>query len=149
MEFIQSALNLRAQNYYIEPSGYNKALMVVGRIIQVLPNTITIVSGYLSLQLMTLINSQDIEKQVQNANLDLSCNMFFNFSPSKYIPKPKPDPIKVNKSMISQEFIDFSKNEHNFDDILSILMKNLFLYEKNFKIGKKGKKDTKIILKKN
>ena len=115
MEFIQSSSNLRAQNYSIEPADYNKTLMVAGSIIQALPTTTTIVSGYLSLQLLALINSKNIEKEVQNANLDLSCNMFFNFSPSNYVPKPKIEPIKVNKSMTSQEFIDFCKNEHNFD----------------------------------
>ena len=115
IEFIQSSSNLRAQNYSIEPADYNKTLMVAGNIIQALPTTTAIVAGYLSLQLMALINSQNIEKEVQNANLDLSCNMFFNFSPTKYEPKAKPDNIKIYTSMTSQELLDFCKNEHNFD----------------------------------
>ena len=56
--------------------------MVAGSIIQSLPTTTTIVSEYLTLQLMALMNNQNVEKEVQNANMDLSCNMFFNFSPS-------------------------------------------------------------------
>ena len=115
IEFIQSSSNLRANNYYIEPADYNKTLMIAGSIIQALPTTTAAVSGYLALQLMALINSQDIEKEIQNANMDLSCNMLFNYSPSKYVPKPKPESIKINKSMTSQEFLDFCKNEHKFD----------------------------------
>ena len=89
--------------------------MIAGSIIQALPTTTSAVSGYLALQLMALINSQDIEKEIQNANMDLSCNMLFSYSPSKYVPKPKPESIKINKSMTSQEFLDFCKNEHKFD----------------------------------
>ena len=139
MEFIQSSSNLRAQNYSIEPADYNKTLMVAGSIIQALPTTTTIVSGYLSLQLLALINSKNIEKEVQNANLDLSCNMFFNFSPSNYVPKPKIEPIKVNKSMTSQEFIDFCKNEHNFDVHSFDVDEKIFYTRRIFKDWEKTK----------
>ena len=148
IEFIQSSSNLRAQNYSIEPADYNKTLMVAGSIIQALPTTTTIVSGYLSLQLMALINSQDIEKEVQNANMDLSCNMFFNFSPSKYEPKAKPESIKVNKSMTSQEFIDFCKKEHNFD-VYSFYVDEINFYtRKTFKDWEKTKDRYKKYIKK-
>ena len=148
IEFIQSSSNLRAQNYYIEPADYNKTLMIAGSIIQALPTTTTAVSGYLSLQLMALINSQDIEKEVQNANMDLSCNMFFNFSPSKYIQKPKPKPIPINKSMNCKEFVDYCKSENNLD-VYSFYIDDKNIYtRKIFKEWEKKKDRYKNYLKK-
>ena len=139
IEFIQSSSNLRAKNYYIEPADYNKTLMIAGSIIRALPTTTTAVSGYLSLQLMALINSQNIEKEIQSANMDLSCNMFFNFSPSKYIPKPEPKHIPINKSMNCQELIDFCKNENNLD-VYSFFIDDKNIYtRKNFNEWEKKK----------
>ena len=37
--------------------------MIAGSIIQALPTTTTVVSGYLSLQLIALLHSQDITKE--------------------------------------------------------------------------------------
>ena len=110
MEFIESSSNLRAKNYFIEPADTNKTLMIAGNIIQALPTTTSAVSGYLALQLISLVYNEK-----QNANMDLSCNMFYNYSPSKYVPKPKPEPIKINESMTSQQFIDYFKEIYKYD----------------------------------
>ncbi len=110
IEFIQSSSNLRARNYYIEPADTNKTLMIAGKIIQALPTTTAAVAGYLALQLFSLIYNEK-----QNANMDLSCNMFFNYPPTKYVPKPKPEPIVINKSMTSQEFLDYCRDNYEYD----------------------------------
>ena len=111
--------------------------MIAGKIIQALPTTTSIVSGYLSLQLLALLHSQDITKEIQNANLDLSCNMFYNYSPSKYVPKKRPDPIKINKSLTIQEFLEYCKNEYNFD-VYSYLIDDIICF--NRKIFKEWEK---------
>jgi hypothetical protein len=110
IEFIESSSNLRARNYYIEPADTNKTLMIAGSIIQALPTTTAAVSGYLALELLALMNNEK-----QNANMDLSCNMFYYYPPSKYVPKPKPEPIKINKSMTSQEFLDYCRDNYEYD----------------------------------
>jgi len=110
MEFIESSSNLRAKNYFIEPADTNKTLMIAGNIIQALPTTTSAVSGFLALQLISLVYNEK-----QNANMDLSCNMFYNYSPSKYVPKPKPKPIEINQSMTSQQFIDYFRENYEYD----------------------------------
>ena len=65
--------------------------------------------------------------------------MFFNFNPSKYVPKPKPDPIILNKSMTSQEFLDFCKNEHNFDVHSFDVDEKIFYTRRTFKDWEKTK----------
>ena len=61
--------------------------------------------------------------------------MFFNFSPSNYVPKPK----KVNKSMASQEFIDFCKNVLNFDVHSFEVNEKIFYTRRTFKDWEKTK----------
>ena len=139
IEFIQSSANLRAANYFIEQADYNKTLMIAGRIIQALPTTTTVVSGYLSLQLMALLQSQNITKEIQNANMDLSCNLFYNYSPSKYEPKKRPEPIKISKSLTCQEFLDYCKKEHNFDVYSYLIDDKICFSRKAFKEWEKRK----------
>ena len=134
LEFIQSSSNLRAKNYYIEPADENKTLMIVGRIIQALPTTTAAVSGYLALQLISLLYDNK-----QNANMDLSCNLLVNYTPSQFVPKPRPDNIVINESMTSQQFLDYCRDNYEYD-VYSYCIDEKICYTrkkfKDFEIGK-------------
>ncbi len=144
LEFIQSSANLRAKNYSIEEADETKALMIAGSIIQALPTTTTVVSGYLSLQLIALLHSQDIKKEIQNVSLDLSCNMFFNYSPTEYKPIKRPKSIVINESLTCQNFLDFCKNTYNYDVYSYLIDGKICFNRKTFKeweINRKRHKD--------
>ena len=138
IEFIQSASNLRAQNYYIEQIDRNKTLMIAGNVIQAVPTSTSSVAGYLSLQLISLINNgNNIDTNIKNAHLNLSDNFFAVNSPNKYIP-PKVE-NEINESMTTLELIDYMKNEFNFDINFFDINNKEYFRKRKFKESEKVK----------
>ena len=52
--------NLRVKNYRILNSNEQQTKMIAGRIVPAIANTISIITGFSCLQLLTLLNSNDI-----------------------------------------------------------------------------------------
>ena len=143
IEFIQSSSNLRAQNFYIEQVDKNKILMIAGNVIKAIPTSTASVAGYLSLQLIALLNNGIIGKNIKDAIFDLSSNIFAIIEdlPKKYIKTEIEIDNEINESISIQELVNYMKNNYNIEtDYFSINGTQNFTRRK-FKKGKCKEKE--------
>ena len=147
IEFIQACSNLRARNYKISEENKNKILMISGKIIPSVPTSTSAIVGYLCLQIINLLYSNDTENVIRNAYIDLGLNIF------DLIKQPKLDnaqekekkeeeeqyeKIIIKGSKTCKEFLDYIYNKYGFE---------IFHFEINEKIiyDKRVTKDPRII----
>ena len=114
INFILSFSNLRAKNYYIEPSNFLNVKEVAGNIIPAIASTTAAVTGIACLQIYTLLQTKDI-KSFKNISFNLAISEFDLFTPEekryfKDIPKTERSAeIKV----IPGEFTVWEKLDFN------------------------------------
>jgi ubiquitin-activating enzyme E1 len=134
IDFIHACSNLRARNYKIKESDRQKTKMIAGKIIPAIATTTASITGIVSLQLYTLLQTQKIE-YMRNCFLNLAISLFVMTEPAEVIKmqdkaydelllgpvKAIPpkwtvwDKIVINGSKTCQEFIDEIKKEYNVD----------------------------------
>ena len=141
IDFIHACSNLRARNYKIKESDRQKTKMIAGKIIPAIATTTASITGIVSLQLYTLLQTQKIE-YMRNCFLNLAISLFVMTEPAEVIKmqdkaydelllgpvKAIPpkwtvwDKIVINGSKTCQEFIDEIKKEYNVD--ISVITAN-------------------------
>jgi ubiquitin-activating enzyme E1 len=134
IDFIHACSNLRARNYKIKESDRQKTKMIAGKIIPAIATTTASITGIVSLQLYTLLQTQKID-YMRNCFLNLAISLFVMTEPAEVIKmqdkaydelllgpvKAIPpkwtvwDKIVINGSKTCQEFIDEIKKEYNVD----------------------------------
>ena len=145
IEFLYAASNLRANNFRIENCDIYKVKMISGKITPSIATTTASIVGLVSLQLFSLMQSEDINF-LRECSFNLAFNNYMNTSPTpcgyiknienkeniKYIPDEFTvwDFIEINESMTIKEFIEFIKEKYKVN-ITSISSNNLNLYDSN------------------
>ena len=140
IDFVHACSNLRARNYKIKESDRQKTKMIAGKIIPAIATTTAAITGIVSLQLYTLLQTQKIEF-MRNCFLNLAISLFVMTEPAEVIKmqdkeydelllgpvKAIPpkwtvwDKIIINGSKTCQEFIDYIKKEYKVDvSVISI-----------------------------
>ena len=134
IDWIYACSNLRARNYKIKESDRNKTKMIAGKIIPAIATTTAAITGVVSLQLYTLLQTNEI-KYMKNCFLNLAVCLFVMTEPAEKIEvqdkeydelllgpvKAIPpkwtvwDKIEINGSKTVQEFIDYVKEKYNVD----------------------------------
>lgn len=154
--FVNICTNLRAENYRIPKSDEQKTKMIAGRIVPAIASTTAMITGFSTMQLLTMINSEEITL-VKNCYFDTSNNLYqinnpadvihiedeefneiFN-GPSIAVPPGWTvwDIIIINGPMTCQNFVDYFKKTYNVN-ILSI-SSNLKIIIQMFMPSKKKK----------
>ena len=72
--------NLRAENYRIVKSDFQRTKIIAGKIIPAIPSTTSAITGFSCMQLFTLVNSNNINL-VKNCNLNTAFNLYVIFNP--------------------------------------------------------------------
>ena len=134
INFILAFSNLRANNYYIEPSDFLTAKEVAGNIIPAIASTTAAVTGIACLQIYTLLQTNDI-KLFRNISFNLALSEFDLTSPEEKryfrdLPKrERSNAIKVipnqytvwdkmdfyGPNLTAQNIVDFFKNKYNVE----------------------------------
>lgn len=134
IDFIHACSNLRARNYTIQESDRQKTKMIAGKIIPAIATTTAAITGIVSLQLYTLLQTHEMT-YMRNCFLNLAVSLFVLTEPAeKIVMKDKEydemllgpvkavppnwtvwDHIDINKSMTVGEFIDLMKKDYNVD----------------------------------
>lgn len=144
IEFIYAASNLRANNYKIENCDIYKAKIIAGKIIPAIATTTASIVGLVSLQLISLIQTEDI-KYLREGSFNLAFNNFMNSSPTpcgyvnenneeniKYIPEKYTiwDFIEIKESMTLKKFLNYM--DENYKIKISLISSNhINLYDSN------------------
>ncbi len=141
IDFVHACSNLRARNYKIKESDRQKTKMIAGKIIPAIATTTASITGIVSLQLYTLLQTQKID-YMRNCFLNLAISLFVMTEPAEVIKMQDKDydelllgPVKaippkwtvwdkivINGSKTCQEFIDEVKKEYNVD--ISVITAN-------------------------
>lgn len=137
IEFIQACSNLRARNYNITEENKNKILMISGKIIPSVPTSTSSIVGYLCIQLINLLYSNDTENVVRNAYADLGLNIFDLIKQKKIEEIEKDEKkeeskypiIQIKGSKTCREFLDHIKEKYNYD-IFHFEINNKIIYDK-------------------
>ena len=79
--FVNLCSNLRAENYRILKSDFQKTKIIAGKIIPAISSTTAAITGFSCMQLFSLVNSDDINL-VKNCNFNTAFNLFVIFNPS-------------------------------------------------------------------
>ena len=82
INFIMSFSNLRAKNYYIEPSNFLNTKEIAGNIIPAIASTTAAVTGIVCLQIYTLLQTNDINS-FKNISFNLAVSEFDLFTPEE------------------------------------------------------------------
>ena len=137
IDFIHASSNLRARNYDITECDRPTTKMIAGKIIATIMTTTATVSGHVSLQLYTLLQTHEI-KYMRNIYFNLSDNYYLfrkpdptietkdklpgeEGGPSKAIPDGWTiwDKFEIKGSKTAKEFYDYLKEKYNITiDIL-------------------------------
>ena len=161
IDFIHASANLRARNYTIDECDRNKTKQIAGKIIATILTTTATIAGVVSLQLYTMLQTND-PKYFRECYLNLNSNYFY-FSqpiapvkmkdnkldktimgPVKAIPEGWNvwDKIIIEGSKTCKQLIDYLKSKYNINvDMLSV---NGISIISTFLDGAKAKYDKKI-----
>ena len=132
VSFVNICTNLRARNYRIPKSDEQKTKMIAGKIIPAIASTTAAITGFASMQLFTLIHSEEISF-VKNCYFDTSYNLYQINNPSDVVYMEDQeynemldgpsiaipprwtvwDIIIIKGPMTCQEFIEHFKKEYN------------------------------------
>ena len=150
IEFLQACSNLRARNYNIQEENKNKILMIAGKIIASVPTSTSSIVGYVCMQIINLLYTQDTENVVKNAFMNLGLNVF-DLMPQQQIEQndeeekkeiedniSKYPKIEIQGSKTCSEFLKYIKDNYNYE---------IYHFEINDKIlyDKRVTKDKRII----
>ena len=151
---IHSFANLRADNFDIEKSSYIETKLKLGKIIPSIPTSTATVGGFVSLQLLNLIQTHNINI-IRNSlfNLGVSLITQIRVKEVKYHIDNEIEPlinesvrnipdrwtiwdsIEINESKTCKEFIDFIKCEYNV--IIKLITSNkIIIYDSRSKKSK-------------
>lgn len=132
IDFINVCSNLRARNYKIQECDREKTKMIAGKIVPAIVTTTATITGFVCLQLYTLLHTDDISF-ARSCYLDLSCGTIQKFQPSDKIEKTDEeydeillgpskavppgwtvwDNIKIKGPMKCEDFIKYFKENYN------------------------------------
>ena len=139
IEFIQACSNLRARNYNITEENKNKILMIIGKIIPSVPTSTSSIVGYLCIQMINLLYSNDIKNVIKNAYFNLGLNIFDLIKQEKMeeIEEEKKNEenedkypkIEIKGSKTCKEFLDYIKENYNYE-IFHFEVNDKILYDK-------------------
>ncbi|EGC35357.1 hypothetical protein DICPUDRAFT_47751 [Dictyostelium purpureum] len=140
INFITSISNLRARIYQITECDRFKVKLIAGKIIPAIATTTSVISGFLSLELIKTLSSDFKEKFAnkeldQNAILSQFRNYFVNLSiPSFQLSEPAPPPkIKITNDTFTTLWESWDINN---PDILTIGDFNSYIEKKyNLKVS--------------
>jgi len=138
IDFINICANLRAKNYDIEGCEKEKTKMIAGRIVPAIATTTSAITGFVCLQLYTLLNTNGFPN-ARCCNLDLAYGTFEKYEPAEPLEKHDEeydsllscptkavpprwtiwDHIEVKGPMSCKEFIDYFKEKYKVE-IMSI-----------------------------
>ena len=150
IEFLQACSNLRARNYNIQEENKNKILMIAGKIIASVPTSTSSIVGYVCMQIINLLYTQDTENVVKNAFMNLGLNVF-DLIPQQQIEQNEEEEkkeiedniskypkIEIQGSKTCSEFLKYIKDNYNYE---------IYHFEINDKIlyDKRVTKDKRII----
>jgi len=99
MDFIAAFANLRARNYSIEEIEKLQARLIAGRIIPALATTTSMVTGFVCIELLKLLQGDPMKVVLKDLQANLALPMFMQIDPEgapKSVPrtvKRKPDPV--------------------------------------------------------
>ena len=161
IDFIHACSNLRARNYKIKESDRQKTKMIAGKIIPAIATTTAAITGIVSLQLYTLLQTDKIDF-MRNCFLNLAICLFVMTEPAEVIKmedkeydelllgpvKAIPpkwtvwDKIIVDGSKTCKEFIDFIKTQYKVD--ISVISANNVNIIQTFMPSNKDRFDQKI-----
>ena len=161
IDFIHACSNLRARNYKIKESDRQKTKMIAGKIIPAIATTTAAITGIVSLQLYTLLQTDKIDF-MRNCFLNLAICLFVMTEPAEVIKmedkaydelllgpvKAIPpkwtvwDKIIVDGSKTCKEFIDYIKQTYNVD--ISVISANNVNIIQTFMPSNKDRFDQKI-----
>lgn len=129
INFILSFSNLRANNYYIEPSNFLTVKEIAGNIIPAIASTTAAVTGIACLQIYTLLQTDNI-KSFKNISFNLAISGFDLCSPEnkRYIKSTPKTERSLAKKVIPHEYTIWDKLDL-FGPNLKI--KNIVDYFKN------------------
>ena len=134
IDFINAGANLRARNYGIDECDRNKTKKIAGKIIPTILTTTASIAGFVSLQLYTLLQTND-PNYFRDCFFNLAANYFFFNKPSEPIKmkdnefderimgpvKAIPegwnawDRIDITESKTIGELLDYLKDCYNID----------------------------------
>jgi ubiquitin-activating enzyme E1 len=134
IDFIHFGANLRAENYGIDKCDRNKTKQIAGKIISTVLTTTASIAGITSLQLYTMLQTNE-KKYFRECLIDLGSNNYClmeprppvkkkdkkpndqNKFPQKFIPEGwnNWDRIEIRGSKTCGELIDYLKKEYNID----------------------------------
>ena len=140
IDFIHASSNLRARNYDITECDRPTTKMIAGRIIATILTTTATVSGHVSLQLYTLLQTHDI-KYLRNIYFNLADNYYLfskptasnkmmdklegeNGEPVKAIPEGWTiwDKVEIKGSKTAKEFYDYLSEKYGI--VIDLLIAN-------------------------
>jgi ubiquitin-activating enzyme E1 len=99
MDFIAAFANLRARNYSIEEIEKLQARLIAGRIIPALATTTSMVTGFVCVELLKLLQNDPQKAVLKDLQANLALPMFMQIDPEgapRSVPrtiKKKPDPV--------------------------------------------------------
>ena len=154
ISIIHSFANLKANNFNIECCSILDTKLISGKIIPSIPTSTSTVGGFVSLQILNLIQTHDLSI-LRNSYFNLAVSLVNQLEtdkvkyhkeneidpilnkPIKYIPNGWTvwDKIEINKSMSCKDFIDFIKFEYNVN-INCIISGNIIIYDSRPKKSK-------------
>ena len=157
LNFLYAASNLRATNFRIERCDINKVKIIAGKITPAIATTTGGIVGLVSLQLLILKQTKNIN-YLRNCNIQLSYNNYYFEKPKKceyenikykdiksikFIPEEYTiwDFIEIKESMTINNFIEFLKQKYNVF-VYSINCNYINLYDSHNK--KKNNCDKRI-----
>jgi len=147
ISIIHSFANLRANNFNIECCSMLNTKLISGKIIPSIPTSTSTVGGFVSLQILNLIQTHDLSI-LRNSYFNLAVSLVNQLEPDKvkchieneiepilnkpikYIPNGWTvwDKIETHKSMTCKDFIDYIKLEYNVN-INFIISGNIIIYD--------------------
>lgn len=93
VDFLYISTNLRASNFNIDLCSRDKVKFISGKIVPSIPTTTSSIVGFISSQILTLLQTTDIN-HLRQINIDLSTPFFLVYRPKKpYKNKDKINPI--------------------------------------------------------
>lgn len=82
VDFLYVSSNLRASNFNIEQCSRDKVKFISGKIIPSIPTTTSCIVGFISSQILTLLQTIELDK-LRQINIDLSTPFFIIYKPKK------------------------------------------------------------------
>lgn len=153
IDFIYLSSIIRAKNFNIELCTRDKVKFIAGNIVPSIPTTTASIVGYISSQIISLLQTDDLQ-YLRQININLATPFFFICPPaevtytedyynettkifSKAIP-PKFscwDHLEINEKMNINQFIDYIKQKYKADIIAINTLNEIPLIDDNYELS--------------